>query len=61
MLNFDLHQACHQNPPRSRIENTNEDWGSLLASLRELTEWVSDNNNNNILIVITIIKRVSRW
>jgi len=25
---------------RSRIENTNEDWGSLLASLRELTEWV---------------------
>ena len=47
--------------PRNRIENTNEDWGSLLASLRELTEWVSDNNNNNILIVITIIKRVSRW
>ena len=27
--------------PRSRLENTNEDWGSLLASLRELTDWVT--------------------
>merc|ERR1719500_2528174 len=25
---------------RSRLENTSEDWSSLLASLRELTEWV---------------------
>ena len=28
--------------PRSRLENTSEDWSSLLASLRELTEWVGD-------------------
>ena len=36
--------------PRSRLENTSEDWSSLLASLRELTEWVGDT----ITITITI-------
>ena len=26
---------------RSRLENTGEDWSSLLVSLRDLIEWVS--------------------
>ena len=26
---------------RSRLENTGEDWSSLLVSLRDLNEWVS--------------------
>ena len=26
---------------RSRLENTGEDWSSLLVSLRELSDWVA--------------------
>ena len=29
------------NVARSRLENTGEDWSSLLVSLRELSDWVA--------------------
>ena len=38
-VHYDMMVASH----RSRLENTSEDWSSLLASLRELTEWVSSD------------------
>ena len=42
-VHYDMMVASH----RSRLENTSEDWSSLLASLRELTEWVGNNLDSN--------------
>ena len=44
---------------RSRLENTSEDWSSLLASLRELTEWVGEPTMLLMLMLMLMLIRMS--